>query len=142
MKTLVVDTNVVLSAAISDSKTRELIVNLEHQLVAPEAIYREIWNHRNLIKQKSGLEEDELVQLLSTLFKYIEIVPDTDVERRRERARQELAGVDQKDLVFLAAALVVEGGIWSDDEHLRQQELVEVHTTQDIVEQVYDPSSP
>jgi predicted nucleic acid-binding protein len=41
---LVVDANVVISALIADSKTRELIVTLEPELLTPEVVHVEIGN--------------------------------------------------------------------------------------------------
>nr|WP_276277157.1 PIN domain-containing protein [Halomicroarcula sp. SYNS111] len=43
---LVVDANVVISALIADSKTRELIVTLEPDLTTPEFVYEERELHR------------------------------------------------------------------------------------------------
>jgi len=50
---LVVDANVVISALIADSKTRELIATLEPALLTPEFVYDEIENYTELIVEKS-----------------------------------------------------------------------------------------
>lgn len=133
---VVVDTNIILSAAISDSKTRELVVNLDQQLVAPEAIHTEIRNYRDLIKEKSGLNQEKLDTLLDTLFKYIKIIPDKEIKEEIESAEEELEDVDKDDAVFLAAALTTNGVIWSDDKDLQEQDQVTVYTTSEIIEQV------
>lgn len=133
---VVVDTNIILSAAISDSKTRELVVNLDQQLVAPEAIHTEIRNYRDLIKEKSGLGQEELDTLLDTLFKYIKVIPDEEIREEIDSAEKELEGVDKDDAVFLAAALTADGVIWSDDKDLHEQSQVKVYTTGEIIEQV------
>lgn len=137
MSVIVVDTNIILSALITDSKTRELVVNLEPQLVAPEVIHDEINNYRGLIKDKSGLNSRNLEKLLEKLFSYIQIVPTSDLEDYITEARFELEGIDQDDAVFLATALSVDGKIWSDDSDLQEQDLVDVYTTEEIVKQVY-----
>jgi predicted nucleic acid-binding protein len=137
MPVIVVDTNIILSALITDSKTRELIVNLESQLVAPEVIHDEINNYRDLIKEKSGLNSQDLEELLERLFSYIQIVPTTNLEDYMMDARDELEEIDQDDAVFLATALSVDGKIWSDDSDLHQQDLVEVYTTEEILKKVY-----
>jgi predicted nucleic acid-binding protein len=136
---VVVDTNVILSATIADSKTRELVVNLDQQLVAPEAIHAEIGNYRELITEKSGLSGEELDTLLNTLFKYIKLVPDNEVREELGTAERELEGVDMDDAVFLAAALSSDGVIWSDDKDLQEQDLVTVYTTSEIVDRVENP---
>ena len=132
-KPIVVDTNILLSALIADSKTRNLVVNLDHQLVAPEPIYDEVEEYRGLIQEKSGLDRGAVDTLLNTLFKYIEIIPTEDVEQFIDQANKELGEIDKDDVVFLAAALSVDGSIWSDDQHLHQQDLVPAYTTPELI---------
>ncbi|MFB6100900.1 MAG: PIN domain-containing protein [Candidatus Nanohalobium sp.] len=134
---IVVDTNVLLSAAIADSKTRELVVNMDERLVAPEAIYREIESYRGLIAEKSGLEDEEVEELLDRLFKYIEILHEDEIDGHVEEAKQELAEVDEDDVIFLAAALAIDGVIWSDDSDLQEQEVSEVYTTGEVIQEFY-----
>jgi predicted nucleic acid-binding protein len=52
---LVIDANVVISALIADSKTRELIVTLEPDLLTPAFVHDEIENYETLIVEKSGM---------------------------------------------------------------------------------------
>ncbi len=60
---LVIDANVVISALIADSKTRELIVTLEPDLLTPAFVHDEVENYEDLIVEKSGMEPDRVVQL-------------------------------------------------------------------------------
>jgi len=132
---VVVDTSILLSALITDSKTRSLVVNLDHQLVAPEPIYNEIEDYRDLIREKSGLNREELDSLLKTLFKYIQVIPTEDLKEHLEKADKELGEIDKDDVIFLAAALSINGSIWSDDKHLQQQNQIPVYTTTQIIKQ-------
>ena len=50
----VIDANVVISALIADSKTRELVVTIEPDLLTPAFVYDEIENHEFLIVEKPG----------------------------------------------------------------------------------------
>lgn len=45
-----------------------------------------------------------------------------------------MADIDPDDTVFVAAAIAVDGAVWSDDAHLAEQALVPTFTTTDIVE--------
>jgi predicted nucleic acid-binding protein len=65
---LVVDANVVISALITDSKTRELIVTLEPDLFTPEFVHDEIGNYVELIVEKSGMTPDRVSQFIYLLF--------------------------------------------------------------------------
>jgi predicted nucleic acid-binding protein len=140
METIVVDTNILLSALISDSKTREIIVNIDKQLVAPEAIYQEINKYRDLIKDKSDISQEELEKLLETMFKHIQMVPNEKIKQKLDEAEKEISEVDEDDVIFLATALSVEATIWSDDKDLQKQKLVETKTTEEIIKQTYKKS--
>lgn len=131
--TLVVDTNVILSALIKDSETRRIIVTIDQDLFAPESILKEVRGHSDLIQEKSGLDEEEVSTLLRKLFEYIHLIPDEQLEPNLPKARKELEDIDPDDIVFLSAALTVDGSIWSDDSDLRRQNLVPVFTTSEII---------
>lgn len=131
---VVIDTNIFLSALISDSKTREIIVTSDHQFYAPEAIIDETLKHEELILQKSGLEKAKLDELVSTLLKYVHIIPDGSLQEYIPPAKEELIEVDEDDVVFLAATLTVDGVIWSDDGHFKEQELVQAYTTAEFID--------
>jgi len=75
---LVIDANVVISALIADSKTRELIVTLEPDILTPGFVYDEIENYEDLIVEKSGMDPDQVTQFIDLLFQYIEVVPAED----------------------------------------------------------------
>jgi len=68
---LVIDANVVISALIADSKTRELIVTLEPDLLTPAFVHDEIEKYEDLIVEKSGMEPDRVAQFIDLLFQYI-----------------------------------------------------------------------
>lgn len=129
---LVVDTNVLLSAILADSVTRTLLRAVDDPLVAPVALKRELREHSELVREKSGLSEVELDNLTGRLFDHVEFVSDSELEAYREEAADALADVDPDDVIFLATALAVDGGIWSDDRHFREQDLVPVVTTGDV----------
>ena len=104
-------------------------------LVAPEVIHREIEKYRELIREKSGLTDEELDTLLDTLFRYVHIIPDKQLEDHLIEAQEELADTDEDDVVFLAATLAVDGVLWSDDTGFQNQEIVPVLTTSELITQ-------
>ena len=75
---LVVDANVVISALIADSKTRELIVTLEPDLLTPEVVHDGIKNYENLIVEKPGMDANRVQQFIDLSFQYIETVPASE----------------------------------------------------------------
>ncbi len=75
---LVIDANVVISALIDDSKTRELIVTLEPDLLTPAFVYDGVENDEELIVQKSGMDSERVTQFIDLLFQYIDVVPASE----------------------------------------------------------------
>ncbi len=131
---LVVDANVVMSALIADSKTRELIVTLEADLVTPEVVHSEIETHETLIVEKSGMDLERVRQFVELLFEYVETVPASEFHQYIERADRTIGDTDPDDVLYLASALGCNAGIWSDDSDFDEQDLVPVFTTGEVID--------
>ncbi|MCU4926534.1 PIN domain-containing protein [Halobacteria archaeon AArc-dxtr1] len=130
---LVIDANVVISALIADSKTRELIVTLEPDLLTPAFVHDEVENYEDLIVEKSGLEPDRVAQFIDLLFQYIAVVPASDFYPAIETAEAAIGDTDPDDVLYLACAIVSEGAIWSDDSDFDKQDLVDTYSTSDVI---------
>ena len=131
---LVVDANVVISALIADSKTRELIVTLEPDLLTPEFVYDEIGNYTELIVQKSGMSPERVAQFIDLLFQYIEIVPAQEFYPHIEEAEAAIGDTDPDDVLYVACALAEDAAVWSDDTDFDEQTLVEAYSTSDVID--------
>ena len=66
---LVIDVNVLFSAIIRESTTRELLVKSEHDFYFPEPSKEKIIKYADLLKEKSGLNYEELQKLLKSMFR-------------------------------------------------------------------------
>ncbi|WP_336358214.1 PIN domain-containing protein [Haloarcula sp. CGMCC 1.6347] len=130
---LVIDANVVISALIADSKTRELIVTLEPDLLTPAFVHEEIENYEELIVKKSGMEPDRVTQFIDLLFQYIEVVPGDDFYQAIEQAKEAIGDTDPDDVLYLACAITNDAAIWSDDSDFNEQNLAETHSTTDVI---------
>ncbi len=126
---LVIDTNVIISALIKESITREIILDSNHLFVSPDFLVSEINKHRELIKEKSGLSEEKLEVVLQMLLREIEILPREEYNSSMEKAEDILGEIDQKDVPFLACALAKNCPVWSDDKDFQKQDQVDVYTT-------------
>jgi len=118
---LVIDANVVISALIADSKTRELIVTLEPDLLTPAFVHDEIENYEELIVEKSALDSDRLEQFIDLLFQYIEVVPANEFYPAMETAEEAIGDIDPDDVLYLACAIASDAAIWSDDSDFDEQ---------------------
>ena len=131
---LVVDANVVISALIADSKTRELIVTLEPDLFTPEFVHDEIGNYEELIVEKSGMTPDRVAQFIDLLFQYIDVVPASEFYPSIEQAEEAIGDTDSDDVLYLACALGTDADIWSDDSDFEEQDVVEAHSTSNVID--------
>jgi len=130
---LVVDANVVISALIADSKTRELIVTLEPDLRTPAFVYDEIENYEELIVEKSEMDPDRVAQFVDLLFQYIEVVPVDEFHHAIEKADAVIGDTDPDDVLYLACAIASDAAIWSDDSDFDEQNVVERYSTSDVI---------
>jgi predicted nucleic acid-binding protein len=131
---LVIDANVVISALIADSKTRELVVTLEPDLLTPAFVSDEIENYEELIVEKSGMGPERVAQFIDLLFQYVEVVPADDFYPAIERAEDAIGDTDPDDVLYLACAIARDGAIWSDDSDFDEQDLVETYSTSDVID--------
>jgi predicted nucleic acid-binding protein len=131
---LVVDANVVISALIADSKTRELIVTLNPELLTPEVVHDEIGDQEALIVEKSGMGVERVRQFINLLFQYIETVPASEFYPYIKEAEEAVGNTDPDDVLYVACALARDAGVWSDDSDFDDQDLVPAFTTSEVIQ--------
>ena len=130
---LVIDANVVISALIADSETRELIVTLEPDLMTPAFVHDEIENYEHLIVEKSGMKPARVAQFIDLLFQYIDVVPASEFYPAIESADRAIGDTDPDDVLYLACAIACDAAIWSDDSDFDEQDLVETYSTSEVI---------
>jgi len=134
---LVLDSNIIFSALIKKSTTRNIILSDVFELHAPEYIFSEITKHKELLLKKSKMNEEELDVLLLLLQKHIRLVPKEKYnENMVALAEDILKDIDITDSPFLALAMALNCSIWSNDGHFKQQDRVEVHTTKELIKTI------
>src|SRR3989344_3923797 len=114
---VVIDVNVVLSALMKDSTTREIIVKSGLDFCFPETSLTKIRKYKGLILEKSGLSEREFSQLFDKLLSFIRLIPTEEVKSRWLDAKKIIGHIDVEDDVFVATALSQNAVIWSEDKH-------------------------
>lgn len=130
---IVADVNIILSALIRDSITRKIILELGLDIYFPEPALHKIRKYKNLILEKSRLEEESYSHILTNLFKYIKLVPAEEIEGNWNKAKEIIEHIDKEDVVFIATALGIETSvIWSDDKDFEKQDKIKVFKTKDM----------
>jgi putative PIN family toxin of toxin-antitoxin system len=127
---LVVDTNIIISALLKESTVRSLIFEPRLELCTPEFVFEEIEEHMDMIKERSGLTEEEVSLTLSLISAHIEVAPKEDFSHKMEDAEKVIGGIDEDDVPFVALALSFPNeGIWTNDKDFTRQGEVKVWDT-------------
>lgn len=119
---IIVDTNIIFSILrAGKSKAREII--FEHkdlQFYAPNFLSVEIFKHKERILAKGKIEDDEVYELLQSLFDKIHFVNESLVSIENIMYAYRLCkDVDEKDIPFVALCLEFDALLWTRDEKLK-----------------------
>jgi len=134
MEKFVIDANVVISALIKKGFAFDLIVSLSKagiKLISPDFLWEEVERKKGKILKYSKLEEKELDFLIRFLSKRIEVVPKEKYEEFIPKA-EELLKEHKKDVPYVALALKLGCGIWSNEKRLAELNEVEVFPTNEL----------
>ena len=112
---LVIDTNIIISALIKDSKSREIIMSGKFELVSPDFVLGEIGKYESYICAKSELIKEEFELLMALIFQKITVTPSHEYEAYKEAA-EKIMKRDVKDVPYVACYLALKcDGIWTND---------------------------
>ncbi len=126
-----VDANILFACLIKDSTTRRLVLNPTLTLFAPEFLKDELAAHIIEIKEKSGMDDEELLRMIQRVFAQVTFVPDKDLKPFLHPAGSLIA--DPKDWLYLACALNEDTAIWSNDNDFGPQKRIRVLKTKELM---------
>ena len=140
---IIVDVNIILSALIKDSTTREIIVKSNFEFYFPEPSLQKIRKYKEYIKQKSNISQLEFLKLFYSLIRFIKIIPKEEILSNWNKAKEIMEHIDPEDTTIVAAALSKNDAvIWSDDKHFEQQNKITIFKTRDIVDLYKELNQP
>ncbi|MFH1106870.1 MAG: PIN domain-containing protein [Candidatus Micrarchaeota archaeon] len=128
---LVVDTNVIIAAAIARGKTLDIIYEAGLSLAMPQAVVDELAEHLEEIGKKSGLDENELNRLFGGLFARMRRIKEKEYKAFKSLARE--ISPDKDDWPFFALALKEGCAIWSNDKRLKRQSTLRIIDTGGLI---------
>lgn len=132
-----------IAAYLRDSTVRRLILLSDLQLLVPEFIFEELEKHLPKLSRRAGLPEAQSAKLLERLRKRFVTIPEELVASKLEAALEAMGDVDTSDAPYVAAALsIASEGLWSDDPHLKKQNLVPCYTTAELLERLRKEGLP
>lgn len=123
-----------MAALIRDSAARMILELSENEFYYPKLSLMELEEHKTLVLNKSGLNENEYRSLLNSLLKRIRLVDSEKVAMFLGEAKEVMQRIDPDDVIFIACALSLSNSlIWSDDKHFDKQNKVKVLKTKDLM---------
>jgi len=129
---IIVDANILFAALIKDNVTAELLVRNDFHLYAPEFIFEEFEEYKELILKKTERTPDEFERFLNILQRRITLVPKEELIDFLDQAKR--ISPDQKDVPYIAVALKLRCPIWSNDKDLKEkQNKVKIYHTHELL---------
>lgn len=135
IKMIIVDTNVILSALLTEGITKVVLTAYKDVYITPQSCFDELWKHRD-VWNKNNKPEEELHNILSRLKRYIMIVNEKIYKDKIERSRKLIIDLDDAPLIALALSIDNEG-IWTyNTKHFKKDKLegsVKILNIKDVI---------
>jgi predicted nucleic acid-binding protein len=130
---LVVDANILISGLIKEDITRELMLNNDLDLYTSEFIYYELFKHIKEIAKKADMEVNEFTDIIEILIveSDLKIITKDHVKSFIDAANNISPDID--DALYFSVALKLNCPILSNDKELKNQKIVKVYSTSDLL---------
>lgn len=114
--------------------TAELIFDEELKLYSPDFFIEEFMKYEDLILKKTNRTREKYIEILHSLKDVITTIPKEEFSRLIDKAED--ISPDPKDVPHIALAMKLRCAIWSNDKKLKNQEIVKVYSTGDLVKKL------
>ena len=124
----------------SRNRPNELLISLTSLGLAKHGLEALVWlddddpqldKYKESCVSKSGLSKHEFEIRQTEVERNIEFSEESEYDEFLDKAIKNLP--DPKDAPYLALALSLNASIWSNDSHLKEQSLVKVLSTSELV---------
>ncbi len=129
---LVLDNNILFSIMNLESTSAYLFSSVRAEFFAPEFIRKELSEHEKECLIKSELSDEQFEMRRAEVDRFIKFFKLSEYKEYLEESAKLIS--DPDDVDFLALALLTNSSIWSNDLHLKEQSLVKVFTTKELLE--------
>ncbi|MEK6888672.1 MAG: PIN domain-containing protein [Nanoarchaeota archaeon] len=103
----VIDSNILISAIIRNSTTRKIVMESNFSFFYPKKSLEEIDKYKELIKEKSGLNDGEYQFLINGMLNKVNLADDDKIVKNIYEAKEIMENIDDKDVIFISLALYV-----------------------------------
>jgi predicted nucleic acid-binding protein len=117
---IIVDSNIIFSALLNQySSISEMLFSKKFDFVMPKYAYIELFKFKEKITKYSHHSEEEILEVLYKLLKNINIFDENMITTNTlKKAYQLVKDIDEKDIVFVALAIELDGVLWTGDKKL------------------------
>ena len=131
---IVIDSNILFSALVKDALTRKLILEYKESFLFPSFIFEELEKHKDELRRKSKMTNNEFSLLLKVLLEKMEFIPEEKLDPYIDDAFKIIKKIDENDVLFFASVLAFpESVLWSDDKRLKKQSQVIIMNTTEFM---------
>ena len=128
---LVLDANILFSFFKKRSFTRTFILNHpEIGYFTPRYVFDELDNYKDVIINKSGIEEKIYRLIIKELKSYVEIVEVESLRDFWDTAEKNCP--DPNDVHYFASALYLNCTLWTNDKKLKNQDIIKTINTEEL----------
>ena len=123
MKTVIVDTNILFSTLLGKNKKFRNVFLGQENVILYSCKYAivELFKYKDKIQKYSSFDEDEILELLYTLLKKINLFDENALtDESLKKAFDLCKDVDEKDIPFVAVTIELEGLLWTGDKKLKK----------------------
>ncbi len=133
---IVLDNNIFFSLMNPNSIASYIFFSLEVEFFIPEYVKFEFTKYKKLCLFKSRLSEHEFELRQEEIEDKITFIKLLEYEDFLKDSLKVLS--DPKDSPYLALALKLNSLIWSNDQHFKEQSLIKVYTTGELIDELLE----
>jgi len=124
---LVADANILFSLVKPSTSASELVKLHNIKLFSPSFAFGELAKYKSEVEKKSGLSFNEIKE---SLKQHVSFIKESEFSLLFKQFKN---FIDIKDVPYLALSSFLSIPVWSNDPHLKQQSLVRVFTTEELI---------
>lgn len=132
---IIVDTNVILSALLTEGITKVVLTAHQDVYMTPQSCFDELWKHREVWNENTQPDEEQKY-VLSRMKRYIMIIDKKRYKNKLKKAKELIIDVDDAPLIALALSINNEG-IWTyNTKHFNKDKLkgkVKILNIKDVI---------
>ena len=117
---IIIDTNIIFSSLIKEkSEIRDFILYSGEKFYTSKFCVIEIFKYKEKITELSELLEDEILKIYYKILEKITFVNEDIISNESYiKAYKLCKGIDEKDVLFVALTIELDGLLWTGDKKL------------------------